>query len=161
MLKDLCTRCVSVDFLATLAVLWRFELTISCIHLFSECFTVCCARTWCCALGGSAASFWLRGCPVPCRFNDLRSFDKLTEVQEKVKEITHTMEGVIEATLDRGDRVDDLDERSRALVTAATEFDHGARALKSTMMWQNIRTTVAITVIVLLVLVLIVLVISS
>lgn len=66
-------------------------------------------------------------------FNDLKSIDKIANVQEKVAAVTGVMQKNIELALKNTDRIEDIDEKAVTLADSAQKFKSASGALKSKM----------------------------
>lgn len=64
---------------------------------------------------------------------------KIKELQNDVDQITSVMQSNINKVLERGDRIDTLDERSELLNRRANEFRINSRNIRRKMWWQNFR----------------------
>lgn len=66
-------------------------------------------------------------------FNDLKSIDKIANVQSKVDAVTGQMQKNIELALKNTDRIEDIDEKAVVLADSALKFKQGGAALKRKM----------------------------
>lgn len=66
----------------------------------------------------------------------------LVQVQREVDDVADLMRHNIGMVIERGDRLDDIEERSEYLMEGAAAFHTGARNVRRKMWWQNIRMTV-------------------
>lgn len=64
---------------------------------------------------------------------------KIKELQNDVDELTTVMQSNINKVLERGDRMDTLNERSELLTSRANEFRINSRNIKRKLWWQNLR----------------------
>lgn len=81
---------------------------------------------------------------------------KIKDLQNDVDEITNVMKTNINKVLERGDRVDILNERSDLLSSRANEFRINSRAIRRKFWWQNFRIQLFIGTAVSIVLILII-----
>lgn len=85
--------------------------------------------------------------------------DVMDKLQDDVSEVTHLMKNNIEKVVDRGDRLDDLQERSEDLHSSSIQFHKSSRSLKRKMCCQNAKMTCCIIVVVLVIIIGIVLIV--
>ena len=78
--------------------------------------------------------------------------------QDKIEEIKHEIESVkvvvleaIEKAIEKGEKLDALDEKAQGLLDNALEFNEKAKKLKRKMLWARIKLTLIIVFIVLIV----------
>jgi len=71
--------------------------------------------------------------------NTLPGGGKIQELQNDVEEITNVMQSNINRVLERGDRIDNLNERSELLNSRANEFRINSRNIRRKLWWQNLR----------------------
>lgn len=64
---------------------------------------------------------------------------KIKELQNDVNQITSVMQSNINKVLERGDRIDTLNERSELLNSRANEFRINSRNIRRKFWWQNFR----------------------
>lgn len=93
------------------------------------------------------------------RYNNLRDIDKISKVQAQVADVTGIMQENIKLVMERGDRVDQLEERTQALNEQAGRFEKSSTTLKKTMRCRSWKLTAAITAVVLVVLAIIIIII--
>jgi hypothetical protein len=63
--------------------------------------------------------------------------DKITTVQKQIKDVSVSMAQNIKVTLDRGDKLLDLEDKTQKLRRDAEQFENGATKLKRTMRCKN------------------------
>lgn len=81
---------------------------------------------------------------------------KIKELQNDVNEITNVMKSNINKVLERGDRVDTLNERSELLNSRASEFRINSRNVRKKFWWDNFRMKMIMGTVFLLVIALII-----
>lgn len=70
--------------------------------------------------------------------------NKIKELQKDVHEITEVMKTNINKVIERGDRVDMLNERSELLSSRANEFRINSRSIRRKFWWENFRLQAAL-----------------
>lgn len=70
---------------------------------------------------------------------NLSGDSKIKELQDDVNEITNVMKTNINKVLERGDRVEALNERSELLSSHANEFRINSRNIRKKFWWENFR----------------------
>ncbi|XP_076824486.1 uncharacterized protein LOC143470317 [Clavelina lepadiformis] len=83
--------------------------------------------------------------------------DQLTTMQKQVGEVTGIMRANVEKVLERGDKLDDLVDKTEDLQASANTFQVNAKRIQRKMFWQNKKMLIIIVVIVLIILTLIIL----
>lgn len=81
---------------------------------------------------------------------------KIKELQNDVNQITSVMQSNINKVLERGDRMDTLNERSELLSSRANEFRISSRNIRRKFWWQNFRFQMVIGVVILAVIIVII-----
>ena len=84
-------------------------------------------------------------------YNNDPSADTITHVRGQIKEVKEVMVDNIDKVLGRGEKLDQLAEKTRDLDQQAFIFHSDARNLKNKMWWQNARTTVLIAILVIII----------
>lgn len=74
---------------------------------------------------------------------------KIKELQNDVNQLTSVMQTNINKVLERGDRMDTLNERSELLSSRANEFRINSRNIRRKFWWQNFRFQLIIGAVVL------------
>ncbi|KAK7067220.1 Vesicle-associated membrane protein 4 [Halocaridina rubra] len=81
--------------------------------------------------------------------------DRLKDVRVQIEEVTDVMRDNVGRLLERGDQLDNLQDRSEGLATTSDQFRTSATRLRRNMWWQNTRAKIcigiAVTVILLLI----------
>lgn len=77
-------------------------------------------------------------------------------LKEHVNEVSNIMQENIDKILERGSRLDHLEDRSEMLSSRADEFRVSARRVSRRMWWQNMKINIIIAVIVIVVILIIV-----
>lgn len=80
--------------------------------------------------------------------NQLPGGTKIKELQNDVNQLTSVMQSNINKVLERGDRMDTLNERSELLSSRANEFRINSRQLKRKFWWQNLRSRIIIGIVI-------------
>lgn len=93
--------------------------------------------------------------PGRANSNYLPGDRKIKELQNDVSEITEVMKNNINKVIERGDRVETLNERSELLNSRANEFRINSRSIRRKFWWENFKLQAAIGIIVLVVIALI------
>ena len=81
---------------------------------------------------------------------------KIRELQNDVNQITSVMQTNINKVLERGDRIDTLNERSELLTSRANEFRINSRNIRRKLWWQNLRFQMVIGLVVFAIIVIII-----
>ncbi|GAV06534.1 hypothetical protein RvY_16503 [Ramazzottius varieornatus] len=76
-----------------------------------------------------------------------RTDDKVSNIQQQVTGVMQVMQDNINRILERGDRLDDLEERSDNLNVNADHFRRGASQVRRRMWWQNCKMKLIIALI--------------
>ena len=74
---------------------------------------------------------------------------KIKELQNDVNQLTSVMQTNINKVLERGDRMDTLNERSELLSSRANEFRINSRNIRRKFWWHNLRFQILIGAVVL------------
>jgi hypothetical protein len=77
------------------------------------------------------------------------SYDKMDATRQKLDEVKLTMHKNIEVVIERGQKLEDLEEKAIDLELGATKFKDGSEALKKKMRWQYWRNVALIVLVVL------------
>lgn len=93
--------------------------------------------------------FFLKGPP--------KSSEKIQAVQSQVQDVVGVMKQNIDKVVERGDCLDDLQDKSDNLADGARNFSNRAVRLRKKMWWNNLRTKIFIALI-LIVLILIIII---
>ncbi|XP_076455070.1 vesicle-associated membrane protein 4-like [Babylonia areolata] len=99
--------------------------------------------------------FFLRGPKV--QTGNLRGDPKLSNLRGQVDEVMGIMKDNVNRVAERGDRLEDLQDKSDSLASNADMFRSRSKSLHHNMWWKNCRMRILITMVI-LVLVLIILV---
>lgn len=81
--------------------------------------------------------------------------EKIKELRNDVNEITEVMKTNINKVIERGDRVETLNERSELLSSRANEFRINSRNIRRKFWWENFRLQAAMGIILLVIIALI------
>ena len=79
--------------------------------------------------------------------------DKVRQVQKQVGEVMGVMQNNIEKVIDRGERLEDLQDKSDNLADTATDFNMRARRLQKKMWWKNMRMKICVGFFILLIII--------
>ncbi|XP_072367650.1 vesicle-associated membrane protein 4 isoform X1 [Scyliorhinus torazame] len=97
--------------------------------------------------------FFLRG-PTAPKFGQKN--DKIKHVQNQVDEVIDVMQENITRVIERGERLDELQDKSESLSDNATVFSNRAKQLRRQMWWKECKMKVIISVVVVIVLLVII-----
>ena len=67
------------------------------------------------------------------------SGDQLNHLQDRVSEVTDVMTENIAKVVSRGEKLDDLTDRSALLAESSTDFRHSSYKLRRKLFWKNVR----------------------
>lgn len=95
--------------------------------------------------------FFLKG-PSPPRMAN----DKVGRVQGQVDEVVNIMQDNIGRVMDRGDRLEDLRDKSDDLASNADMFRMKARTLSSNMWWRECKMRIILAVVIIVIVLIIV-----
>jgi vesicle-associated membrane protein 4 len=73
---------------------------------------------------------------------------KIKELQGDVEQLANVMQTNIKKVLERGDRMDTLNERSELLTSRANEFRINSRSIRRKLWWQNLRFQIILGVVI-------------
>lgn len=79
------------------------------------------------------------------KYNDLEAVDVLSKAQRKSDVVMHHAENNLRQLQDRGHDLEDLNDKSEALLEEAHMFDKNARQLKKTMAWYKRKQVIILT----------------
>ncbi|KAL2089358.1 hypothetical protein ACEWY4_014046 [Coilia grayii] len=97
--------------------------------------------------------FFLRG-PTGPRFGPKN--DKIRQVQSQVDEVIDVMQENISKVIERGERLDDLQDKSESLSDNASAFSSRAKQLHRRMWWRDVKMKAVIALVVVILLVIII-----
>uniref|UniRef100_A0A4W3JS75 Vesicle-associated membrane protein 4 n=1 Tax=Callorhinchus milii TaxID=7868 RepID=A0A4W3JS75_CALMI len=97
--------------------------------------------------------FFLRG-PTGPRFGPKN--DKIKHVQNQVDEVIDVMQENITRVIERGERLDELQDKSESLSDNATAFSNRAKQLRRQMWWRECKMKAIVALVVLIVLLIII-----
>ncbi|XP_071517577.1 vesicle-associated membrane protein 4-like [Panulirus ornatus] len=93
-------------------------------------------------VGDDEEDFFLKG---PSSKKTVRfASDKLKDVRVQIAEVTDVMRDNVGRLLERGDQLDNLQDRSEGLATTSDQFRSSATRLRRNMWWQNTRAKLCI-----------------
>lgn len=81
---------------------------------------------------------------------------KIKELQDDVNQLTSVMQTNVNKILERGDRMDALNERSELLSSRANEFRINSRSIRRKLWWQNLRFQIIIGIVITMLVVIII-----
>lgn len=84
------------------------------------------------------------------------SAHKIQTLQNTVDEVSQVLQSNINKVLDRGSRIDTINERSELLNSRANEFRINSRTVRRKFWWQNLRFTLVLALVVITVLALLI-----
>ncbi|XP_039262810.2 vesicle-associated membrane protein 4-like [Styela clava] len=70
--------------------------------------------------------------------------EKVRQVQRQVGEVVGVMQTNIDKVLDRGERLEDLQDKSENLADTATDFNVRARRLQKRMWWKQMKMKICL-----------------
>ena len=76
-------------------------------------------------------------------------YDKLDATNQKLSEVKLSMNKNIDAVIDRGQKLEDIEEKAIDLELGATKFKDGSEALKRKMRWRYWRNVALIVLVIL------------
>ncbi|XP_031569527.1 vesicle-associated membrane protein 4-like [Actinia tenebrosa] len=94
--------------------------------------------------------------PNPYRSSEPKVNDNVAKVKNEIKSVVNVMQNNISKVLDRGAKLDDLQDKSENLETSASQFRVGSRRLQRKMWWQNCRLKLVFAFVVIILLVIII-----
>lgn len=75
------------------------------------------------------------------------SGDQLTQLQDRVSEVTGIMTENIEKVMRRGDALEDLTDRSTLLAHSSTDFRHSSNKLRKKLFWKSVKMWVILVIV--------------
>jgi hypothetical protein len=84
--------------------------------------------------------------------------NRIGKIQGQIRDVTATMTDTIAITIDRGNNIENLQQKTNNLKDSAIQFDSSARVLKRNAQWRNIKMTLIISFVVILVITIIILI---
>uniref|UniRef100_A0A8C5PIS2 Vesicle associated membrane protein 4 n=1 Tax=Leptobrachium leishanense TaxID=445787 RepID=A0A8C5PIS2_9ANUR len=97
--------------------------------------------------------FFLRGPSAP-KFGPRN--DKIRQVQNQVDEVIDVMQENITKVIERGERLDELQDKSESLSDNATAFGSRSRQLRRQMWWREFKMKAIVALVILLILLVII-----
>ncbi|XP_013793616.1 vesicle-associated membrane protein 4-like isoform X1 [Limulus polyphemus] len=98
--------------------------------------------------------FFLRG-PTSKSRKLLTEDSKVRQVQFQVDEVTGIMKENIGKIMERGDRLEELEDKSEMLSTHADQFTSSAKKMRNRMWWRNIKMKILLAVVIIVILLII------
>ena len=71
--------------------------------------------------------------------NHAKSDNQLSRVKEDILTVTKTMQNNVSKVLDRGSKLEDLQDKTEDLDISAFQFARGSRKLQRKLWWQNVK----------------------
>ncbi|KAI1727205.1 synaptobrevin domain-containing protein [Ditylenchus destructor] len=71
---------------------------------------------------------------------------RVTQLQQEVSEVKTIMQDNVNRILERGDRLENIDQRTEALHASSQNFKTTARRVQRNMCWKNLKWTIILTV---------------
>ncbi|XP_012943839.1 vesicle-associated membrane protein 4 [Aplysia californica] len=93
--------------------------------------------------------FFLRGPKV--NTGQLRSDRKVSQLQNQVDDVVDIMKSNVNKVIERGDRLEDLQDKSESLSSNSDMFRSRAKSLQRNMWWKNCRMRIILAVIVIII----------
>ena len=85
---------------------------------------------------------------------------KVNQLREDVEEVKGQMVHNIDKVIERGERLDDLNERTEQLNSRAGEFQTVSTRLKRKLWWQNVKLWIILIIIIIVILAVIIIAIA-
>lgn len=82
----------------------------------------------------------------------LRSDPKIDRLQHQVNEVVDVMQNNVSKVLERGDRLEDLQDKSDSLAGNSDLFRSRAKGLSKKMWWKNCKMRIVIVIVILIIL---------
>ncbi|GAB6026110.1 Vesicle-associated membrane protein 4 [Chamberlinius hualienensis] len=96
--------------------------------------------------------FFLSG---PPKTRGVRTDGKITETQSQIRQVQGIMKENIVKIMERGDKLEDLEDRSYTLTTSADQFSSSAKRLRRTMWWNDTKMKLILALVIFVILLLI------
>jgi len=96
--------------------------------------------------------FFLSG---PPKTRGLKIDGKILETRAQIKEVEGAMKQNIVKILERGDKLDDLEDRSYTLTTSANQFSSSSKKLRRAMWWKDTKMKIVLALVIFIILLLI------
>ena len=84
--------------------------------------------------------------------------NSIGKIQGQIREVAETMTNNIGVTLERQNKIDNLEQKTNDLRDSAKNFERGATVLKRSFQWRNIKMALAIGFVVIFVMIIIILI---
>lgn len=78
--------------------------------------------------------------------------EKTREIQEKVTKATKTMEENVQLASQRGESLNELQDKSQAVATSSKQFSKNANIVKKNLWWKNMKFTLILIFVILCIL---------
>nr|XP_054770519.1 vesicle-associated membrane protein 4-like [Lytechinus pictus] len=99
--------------------------------------------------------FFYNRSPMPKPGRNNQSNSKIQKVQGQVDEVVGVMRGNMERVIDRGEKLEDLEEKTEDLMYSASIFKVSAKGLRTHFWWQQCRMRILLLVVVVIILLII------
>jgi vesicle-associated membrane protein 4 len=86
--------------------------------------------------------------------------NKVEKINEHLKEITSTMSDTISLTIERQNKINDLEDKSNIIANNAKLFERDTKSLKNKIQWRNLKTSLIIASVIVIIILFIVLIFS-
>jgi hypothetical protein len=86
--------------------------------------------------------------------------NKVEKINDQLKNITTTMTDTIALTIERQNRINDLEDKSNIIANNAKLFEHDTTTLKKKIQWKNIKMSLIIFFVIVIIILFIVLIFS-
>lgn len=96
--------------------------------------------------------FFYERSPVPKPGQSNQSSSKVQKVQGQVDEVVGVMRGNMEKVMDRGEKLEDLEDKTEDLMFSASIFKVSAKGLRSHFWWQQCKMRILMLVVVVIIL---------
>jgi len=78
--------------------------------------------------------------------------EKTREIQDKVNKATKTMEENVQLASQRGESLNELQDKSQAVATSSKQFSKNANIVKKNLWWKNMKFTLILIFVILCIL---------
>lgn len=99
--------------------------------------------------------FFLRGPPTTLGMMSRKASeepDRITQVRSQVQEVTGIMQENVGKIMERGERLDDLQDRSEQLISVSDDFYVTSARIRRRMWWQDLKSKIILAIVVIVIL---------